>query len=116
MTIHAGSVTVDDDGTVTKDELAEAIYDSFVDNYETDFGTPMPDHPASLPIKRGFAQMATRMAAIADYLLANVQINATATIAAGAPSNGLQRDPVSPFDDCLGPSTGKTLPVSGGIL
>lgn len=116
MALAAGNVTIADDGTPTKSGLAEAIYNEFVDNFTADIltltgkpGLTIPDDKSGVAIKRGYAIQARRMAtAIVSYLTANAAI--TTTIAAGAPSNGLLRDPVSPFNDCLGPSTGKTLP------
>lgn len=63
MTILAGFVAIDADGTATKSGLAEYIYDSFVDNYETDHGVPLPGLPELLvPILQGYATLATREA------------------------------------------------------
>lgn len=123
MTLTAGSVSIADDGTPTKSGLAEAIYDEFVDNFTADVETltgkedvEIPDGAAGIAILRGYGVQATRMAsAIVAYLTTNAVVTTTVTIAAGAPSNGLMRDPASPFNDCLGPSTGKTLPGTGTV-
>jgi len=63
MTILAGFVAIAADGTATKSGLAEYIYDSFVGNYETDHGVPLPGLPELLvPILQGYATLATREA------------------------------------------------------
>jgi len=123
MALTAGSVLIADDGTPTKSGLAEAIYDEFVDNFTADIltstgkaGIAIPNDKSGVAIKRGYAIQSTRMAgAIVAYLTANAVVTTTVTIAAGAPSNGLMRDPAGAFPDCLGPSTGKTLPGTGTI-
>ena len=123
MTLTAGTVSIADDGTPTKSGLAEAIYDEFVDNFSADVealtgkaNVEIPDGKSGIALKRGYGVQATRIAtAIVSYLTANAVVTTTVTIAAGAPSNGLVRDPASPFNDCLGPSTGKTLPGAGTI-
>ena len=78
MAMTAGSVTIADDGTPTKSGMAEAIYDSFVDNYSADVeamtkvaGVTIPDGEHGVAIKRGYAVQATRMAAIVTYFTTN---------------------------------------------
>lgn len=61
--MSAGSVSVTDDGTVTKSGLAEDIYDARVESLE-DIKPPgiIPDGPSGYPIKNGLALDATALA------------------------------------------------------
>lgn len=114
MAMAAGSVTIADDGTVTKSGMAATIFDEFVNNYTADVltmtgkvGVAIPGGAEGVPIKRGYAVQATRMAtAIVTYITAN----AKASIPATGYGAGLQRDPAT-SNNCLQPSAEKLLTI-----
>lgn len=104
MAMTAGTVTVADDGVVTKTagSLAEALFDSLHDNHTADTGETIPTGAEGAPVKRGYATIATRFAsAIVPWLATNVDVRITTGDAA------LQRD--SSSVDTLGPLADRVL-------
>lgn len=76
MALVAGTVSVNPDGSAVSSGLAKAIYDEFVDNYLADTGETMPAGSGSVPIKKGYAVQATRMAsAMVSYFTANAEVS-----------------------------------------
>jgi len=107
----AGTVQIADDGTFVAgthlaDTMATALYDSFVNNYEADAGVAMPlEQQQRVPILRGYATVATRMAAIVPYLTTNAQGKITNA------DGGLQRDADGANPDCLAPTVDKFISI-----
>jgi hypothetical protein len=83
MTMTAGSVTVADDGAVTKTGMAAAIYDEFVGNYAADTSVELPAVPDCIPILRGFGSLATNLAqAIVTYIRTNAEAKIASDVGA----------------------------------
>lgn len=91
MTLLAGTVTVNPDGTVTTvpNSMSKAIYEEFADNFLADAGVAMPQGSDSVGIKRGFATLATRLsAAVIDHITTHGEV----TVTVGVGDAGIQRD------------------------
>ena len=104
--------------------LAGELFNAFLTGYVADYNwptqlglaLPAADTRDGAALRHGIAVMANHLAsAIVTHITTNATVATTttgnATIALGL--GGLQRDPVSPFEDCLGPTAEKTLPVAG---
>lgn len=86
MAMTAGSVSVAPDGGVTKSGLAEAIFDAFINNFEDDTDCQIPAGPEGVPIKKGYAIMASRLAtALVIYITTNATANVSGSV------SGLQK-------------------------
>lgn len=101
----AGTVTVADDGTVTKSGAAEAYYDALVLALADLHGFTAPAGTAGVPYKRGLAASARATAALITYVLVNGHAKVATTDAA------LQRtpNPNTPDTDTQGPAADKFL-------
>lgn len=108
MAMAAGSVTIAGDGTETKSDMAEAIYDAIKLSF-TDCGYAIPAGAAGVPIKQKLAYSANRWA---TALVVYITGHAVANIPASPAGDGLQRDADGANPDCLGPAAGKTLSIS----
>ena len=109
MAMVIGSVAIAANGTATKTGMAEAIYDEFVDNYETDNGIPLPGGEEAVPIKKGYATLANRLSeGIGQYILTNAQT----VIYSGTGALQYTPNPNNPATACDGnPFLDKFLPI-----
>ena len=108
MAMSAGSCTVASDGTVTKSGLAEAIYDEFFDNHESDTGSAMPGDPEAVEVKKGYATISRNVStALVTYFTANMQAKITNA------DSGLQKipNPVVPGNDADAPGGDKFIAI-----
>lgn len=91
MGMSAGTVTVSDDGSVTKSGMAEAIYDALLVREQQNavqFGVEIPSGSDGAKAKKAIGQMATAIAgALVNYMQANAKAVITTSTA------GLQRTP-----------------------
>lgn len=104
MALTLGSVSIADDGTVTKSGMCGSLYDQFA------AAVPAPGIPAGsagVAIKRG---LSTQAVAIATWIHSELTTNARARVAPqGDPdvNDGLQRTP--------NPNTADTATVAPGV-
>lgn len=111
MSMSAGSVTVNNDGSVVKSGMSEAIYDKLLLTVE-DAGSSIPNGVDGVPAKKNMASLATRISeAIVSYITSNAEVTGETSVAIA----GIQRSPISPYDPTLTPLTTKYLPTTGTI-
>lgn len=109
----AGTVTVANDGAVTKTGMAEALYDAIfaaeVAKANTN-GVTFPTGADSAAPKRAIASLVN---ALSSALVSYITTNAQAVIPTSAGGAGLQRtpDPNDPSTATLAPATQKTLAI-----
>ncbi len=90
---------------LSKAELSDLLYDKF--------------NTAFKVAKKARADLRKMTDAVSDAVIthfqekATITVNVTTTTSIAPAAGGLQRDPVTPFTDTLGPTTTKTLPGTG---
>jgi hypothetical protein len=113
MAMTAGTVSVADDGDVTKSGMAEALYDALLASEQAKAivnGVDFPTGEDAVPALRAVAGLAN---AQATALVAYMQANAKAIIPTSAGGAGLQRtpDPNDPSTATLAPAAEKELGI-----
>lgn len=111
MALTAGSVTVADDGSVTKSGAAGRLYDILLARAVADatsFQQTLPSGAAGARVRRSIGNMATD---IATWMVTELTTNARARITTS--DVGLQRMPASTAEDtnCKAPATEKLLGI-----
>lgn len=110
MALTLGSVSVADDGTVTKSGCAGRLYDALIAIAAAELPGGVQSGSDGVPMKRGQATLAT---ALSGWFFTEITVHITARITADVTGRGLQRtpDPNDPLTPTLEPGEDKFLPL-----